>query len=71
MKKALALDIRDIIEKLQVLHGSREKPASLRVISDIYGVSHQTLGNWAKGCGEHEKLFKFLAVAQKKLGKIK
>lgn len=56
-----------LIKALKKHHSVNGEEASLRDLSRIYEVSHQTLGNWARGSEEHFKLLNFIEKAKKAL----
>lgn len=67
MARVSSVEVKDLIALLQKHHSILGKPASLRRLSDIYGVSHQNLSNWRKGSKKQEELFEFIELAKKKL----
>lgn len=60
--------VKELIEALRKLHTKDGKPATWTDLEERYGVSRQTLSNWANGSKEHEQLFEFVEKARKDLG---
>lgn len=68
MTDVIERGVKELIEALRKLHTKDGKPATWTDLEERYGVSRQTLSNWANGSKEHDQLFEFIENARQALG---